>query len=138
MSFGFSAGDFIAAATLIKSIVSALRYASEAQYNDLVFELHGLQRALDEIEHLDCSPEQQPHVNAVKAAALMCQYRLNDFQGKLKKYEELSRQYKSDGVRIWRAKLRWGFRMQDEVRDLRAYLVAHVGTLNMRLSILSL
>jgi hypothetical protein len=34
---------------------------------------------------------------------------------------------------MWNQKLRWGFTMADEVRNLRAYVAAHVGSLNMRL-----
>lgn len=141
MSFGFSAGDFIAAATLINRIISALNKSSTAEYNELLLELHGLQRALDELEHLDCTPERQPDLNAVKAAALMCQYRLDDFANKLKRFQSLGADpQKANGGRInvWRAKLQWGFCMRDEVRDLRAYLIGHVGSLNMRLTILNL
>lgn len=52
MSFGVSAGDLIAAGVLIKNIISALDKSSTAEYRELLLELHGLQRALDEIEHL--------------------------------------------------------------------------------------
>ena len=50
MSFGFSAGDFVAAAKLIKDIVAALHSSSTSEYRELLLELHGLERALYEIE----------------------------------------------------------------------------------------
>lgn len=141
MSFGFSAGDFITIATLIKNIVSALSTSSTAEYHELLLELHGLQRALNEIEHLNGPPSQELAINAVKVAALICQYPLTDFASKLKKYEGLDQNIKTNDesrVKTWRLKLQWGFTMEEEVQKLRAYLMAHVGSLNMRLTTLNL
>lgn len=133
MSFGFSVGDFISAISLIKDVISSLRTASVSEYRELIIELHGLQRALDEIEHLPRSPEQEPAVNSIKVAALMCQYPLDEFAGKLKKFESLDFGQTQGRAKLWNKKLKWGFTMEEEVRNLRAYLVAHVGSLNMRL-----
>ena len=141
MSFGFSIGDFMAAGVIIKDIISALRTSSTSDYQELVLELHGLQRALDEIEHLQVGRQHETEVNAVKVAALTCQYRLDDFAGKLKKYESLGQVSKAgsaEKAKLWRLKLQWGFSMEAEVQSLRAYLIAHVGYLNMRLTTLNL
>ncbi len=138
MSFGFYVGDFITVGRLIQHIVSSLRASSIAEYRELMIELHSLQRALCEIEHLKCHPSQEPAVSGIKVAALMCQYPLDEFAGKLKKFESLitgSAGHVStvDKVKMWGKKLRWGFCMEEEVTKLRAYLVAHVGSLNTRL-----
>ena len=141
MSFGFSVGDFLATGILIRDIVSALQTSSTSEHQELLLELHGLQRALNEIEHLKAGPQQEIEVNAVKVAALTCQYRLDDFAGKLKKYESLGHVNKASSAgkaKSWRLKLQWGFSMEAEVQSLRAYLVAHVGYLNMRLMTLNL
>ena len=141
MSFGFSIGDFMAAGVIIKDIISALRTSSTSDHQELVLELHGLQRALDEIEHLQVGPRHETEVNAVKVAALTCQYRLDDFAGKLKKYESLGHVSKAGSAeksKLWRLKLQWGFSMEAEVQSLRAYMIAHVGYLNMRLTTLNL
>ena len=141
MSFGFSIGDFMAAGVMIKDIISALRTSSTSDHQELVLELHGLQRALDEIEHLQSGPQHETEVIAVKVTALTCQYRLDDFAGKLKKFESLGQGTKvgsSEKAKIWRLKLQWGFSMEAEVQSLRAYLIAHVGYLNMRLTTLNL
>lgn len=141
MSFGFSVGDFIAAGILIKDIVSALQASSTTDHQELLLEFHGLQRALNEIEHLKASPQQESEVSAVKVAALTCQYRLHDFAEKLKKYESLGHVRKAsyaEKAKFWRLKLQWGFSMEAEVQNLRAYLIAHVGYLNMRLTTLNL
>ena len=141
MSFGFSVGDFAAAAILIKDIVSALQTSATSDHQELLHELHGLQRALNEIEHLKASPQQEAEVNAVKVTALTCQCRLDDFAGKLKKYESLGHFTKASSAektKLWRLKLQWGFSMEAEVQSLRAHLIAHVGYLNMRLTTLNM
>ena len=141
MSFGFSAGDFIAAGKLIKDIVSALNHDAASSYLELILELHGLKRALGEIEHLKCPPCQEAALNSVKVAALMCQYPLDEFANKLGKYERLGvLPTNSERGRLKRlgSKLRWVAGMDDDVAKLRAYITAHVGSLNMRLITLGL
>lgn len=138
MSFGFSVGDFITFGRLILHIVSSLRASSIAEYRELIIELHSLQRALHEIEYLECHPSQELAVSGIKVAALVCQYPLEEFAGRLKKFESLitgsaGHVSRVDKVKMWGKKLRWGFCMEEEVMKLRAYLVAHVGSLNMRL-----
>lgn len=48
MSFGFSVGDFVAAATLVKDIIVCLKDSggSASEYQELMDELHGLQIVL--------------------------------------------------------------------------------------------
>lgn len=138
MSFGFSVGDFITVGTLIQRIISSLRTSSRSEYQELTLELHGLQQALRHVEHLKCPPSQDPAVNSLKVAALACQYPLSDFAGKLEKFKSLecgkaAKVSKIDRLNIWRRKLQWGFCMGEEVVKLRAYLMVHVGSLNMRL-----
>ena len=138
MSFGFSVDDFITVGRLIQHVVSSLRASSISEYRELILELHGLQRALHEIEHLKCNPCQEPAVSGIKVAALMCQYPLDELAGKLKKFNGLINGNaecisRTDKAKMWGRKLRWGFCVEEEVTKLRAYLVAHVGSLNMRL-----
>jgi hypothetical protein len=142
MSFGFSVGDFLAASKTIKDIVSALRHSSSTSYRELVRELYGLQRALGEIEHLQCPPGQETALNAVKAVALTIQYPLNEFASKLKKYEQLDvpqghGSTKSDTVKRWRRKVQW-LTMEEDIANLRTHIAALVGHLNMRLITLGL
>ena len=95
MSFGFIVGDFLTAATLIENLISSLRGSSVAEYRELILELHGLSRALSEIEHLKYGPGQEASINGIKVAALVCQHPLGEFAKKLKKFEGLG----VDGVR---------------------------------------
>lgn len=138
MSFGFSVGDFLTVGKLIADIVASLRTASIAEYRELIYELHGLQRALHEIEYLKTTPNQEAAVNGIKVAALMCQYPLDDFCAKLKKFDGLGftagkTRSRLETMKLWTRKLQWGFCMKEEVEKLRTYIVVHVGSLNMRL-----
>ncbi|KAI4259142.1 MAG: hypothetical protein L6R42_004733 [Xanthoria sp. 1 TBL-2021] len=83
MSFGFSVGDFLATASLISSIVDALQKSSVSEFKELTLELHAVQRALNEIEHIQPSPGQEQSINAIKVVALLCQHPLQEFAGKL-------------------------------------------------------
>ena len=138
LSFGFSVGDFITVGRLISDIVTSLRAASISEYRELILELYGLERALHEIEHLKCTSSQEAAVNGIKVAALMCQYPLDDFSAKLKKFERLGfdsgkTHSKLEMMKFWTRKLQWGFCMKEEVEKLRTYILVHVGSLNMRL-----
>ena len=138
MSFGFSVGDFVTVGLLIHRIISSLRTSSRAEHQELTLELHGLQQALHHVEYLKCSPEQGPAITSIKVAALACQYPLEQFENKLNKFKILGTERPSqlsrvEKLNLWRRKLQWGFSMEDEVVRLRAYLMVHVGSLNMRL-----
>lgn len=138
MSFGFSVGDFITVGRLIQHVISSRRVSSISEYQELILELHSLQRALDLVEHLECTPSMNAELNGVKVAALMCQHPLDEFACKLRKFEsmdagETGKVSKTERMKAWGQRLRWGFCMEEEVGRLRAYLMAHVGSLNMRL-----
>jgi hypothetical protein len=134
MSFGFAVGDFVAVGKLIRDIVSVLRTAARAEYDELILELHGLQHTLNHVERLTAPPERQSSVASIKVAALTCTHVLDEFANKLKRFESLSAQHGVSNGKLWTQKLRWGFTMGDEVRNLRCYLLVHVGSLNARLA----
>ncbi|KAL9111825.1 MAG: hypothetical protein Q9227_003884 [Pyrenula ochraceoflavens] len=141
MAIGISIGDFIATAKLISSIVSSLKRSANApsQYRELERELFGLQKALNEVEHLQVEPSHQSTANAIKCAALGCQHVLEEFDSKLSRYEtSLGNENASGRFKTVGKKLRWGFGMSEDVTKLRVYIAAHVGSLNMRLLTLGL
>lgn len=170
MSFGFSVGDFLTAATLINNLITCLNssfLSSTSSYQELVVELSILKKGLVRIEGLNGPTEaQQLQVQGIQLAALNCQSVLVDFLQKIEKYDEslgtASPQAGSstdDGgtrhrkfgrptlkklgnlrrkLKDVERKIGWELRMTKEVQVLRSYLSAHVGSLNMRLSILDL
>jgi hypothetical protein len=138
MSFGISVGDFLVAATFIKDIAACVKDSggSASEYQELIDELHGLQLMLDKIEHLEGSTGQAEAIASIKVAALNCHFVLQDFQRKLEPYDESLDRGKTRGwAKDSTRKVRWELTMKTEVQNLRAYLLAHTSSLNMRLSI---
>lgn len=137
MSFGFSVGDFVATASIIKDIVNCLKASggSASEYQELMLELDGLQYALTKIEHLKGSAERTPIINGIKVAALNCQYVLSNFLEKLKEYEKSLAYGKTRGLVVDSTKkVKYELAIKTEAQNLRAYLTMHTGSLNLRLS----
>ncbi|PQE13895.1 Ankyrin repeat-containing domain protein [Rutstroemia sp. NJR-2017a BBW] len=139
MSFGFSVGDFLAVATLIKEVVVSLKDVggAAADYQQLIVELHGLQRALDSIEDLrvDAGTRQAENINNLKVTALGCRYVLEEALKKLRSYESLRLGQRSSSlVAVSSKKIKWQIMMKEDVDALRTRLNSHTNYLNMRLS----
>jgi hypothetical protein len=91
--------------------------------------------ALSEIASLASAQNQVPEIAALKFAACNCGTALERFHEKIRPFEE------SLGIATtkdkWKASprmVRWELLIKKDVPELRTYLVAHVGDLNMRLS----
>jgi aryl carrier-like protein len=126
---------------LITEIVEALQGSATFEYRELELELHGLRRALHELGNLQPPAGQEAAINGIKVAALMCQYPLEEFKKSLMKYQGLSvtsEQAKLDKVKNWVRKAQWSVSMNNDVQKLRAYIAAHVASLNMRLMTLGI
>jgi hypothetical protein len=139
MSFGFSVGDFIAVGKLFKDISSCLQDTggAKADYQELVHELECLQQALQHLDRLQHSSSSAPSLNldSIKYAALSCRRPLEQFLGKIQKYDRsLGIWGKSGIVRNTTDKLKWGFSSKEEVRRLQNYLNIHAGTINILLA----
>lgn len=138
MAFGFSVGDFIAIGKLIKDISSCLHDTggAKAEYQELLREFECLQQALQHLDKLQnrnsCSPAA---LDSIKYAALSCRRPLEEFLGKIQKYDKSLGMWGKDGVITSTAnKLRWGFGQKEEVRKLQNYLNIHVATINILLA----
>ena len=137
MSFGFSVGDFIAVGKLIKDISSCLQDAggSKADYQELSRELECLQQALNHLDKLQNGNSSSTNLDSIKYAALSCRRPLEQFLGKIRKYDTSLGVWGKDGfVKSTADKLRWGFVQKEEVRKLQTYLNIHVGTINILLA----
>ncbi|KAK5652130.1 hypothetical protein OQA88_10772 [Cercophora sp. LCS_1] len=137
MSFGFSAGDFLAVGKLISDVVLCLKEAggSKSEYCDVVLELECLQKALVHLDQLKPPRDGALQVDSIKYAAISCRRPLEEFLAKLKRYET------SLGPRTisssWKApvdKVRFMISEKDDIRKMQSYLSVHVGTLNMLLA----
>ncbi|PQE04200.1 hypothetical protein CJF31_00002116 [Rutstroemia sp. NJR-2017a BVV2] len=106
-----------------------------ADYQQLIVELHGLQRALDSIENLrvDAGTPQAENINNLKVTALGCRYVLEEALKKLRSYESLKLGQKSSSL-VSGKKIKWQIMMKEDVDALRTRLNSHTNYLNMRLS----
>jgi hypothetical protein len=138
MSFGFSAGDFIAIGKLIKDISSCLHNAggAKADYQELLRELECLHQALQHLDKLqNSSSASSQNLDSIKYAALSCRRPLETFFAKIRKYEgSLGVWGKSGVMRSTARKLGWGMGKKEEIRTLQGYLNIHVGTINILLA----
>jgi hypothetical protein len=133
MSFGFSVGDFLAAGKLIGQITLSLQEAggSKSDYQELLRELESLDRALKHVEKLGSRSVSTATLDSIKCAALLCRHPLEEFLGKIQKYESGLGVWAKDGVKGTARKVDWALRKKEDVRKLRDYLSLHVNSINM-------
>jgi hypothetical protein len=137
MSFGWSVGDIVAAISLINQVIHCVKDVggSQEHFQELQSELQGLQLALTNISSLASEPGQIPDIVALKFVACSCQETIQRFLQKIEPFN------KSLGPGSQRSKLRtaprmvrWELLVKKEIPEFRSYLVAHVGSLNLRLN----
>ncbi|KAF4624899.1 hypothetical protein G7Y89_g13272 [Cudoniella acicularis] len=137
MSFGWSAGDIASAIKLVNKIIQSVSNAGGARehFQELESELRGLLRALHEISNLTSQPGQIPEILALKFAACLCEDTLKTFFEKIKPFDESLR--KDSLISKFKATprmVRWELLVKKDIPEFRSYLVAHVGSLNLRLN----
>jgi len=135
--FGFGVGDFIAVATLINNIRAALKDSGGArdEYQELERELELLELALAAIKTLTGPPHRQSEITAIKLVALSCRRTLDTFYAGIKKYDQsLSVTSRPSRTRASVKMVQRNLLMQADVTELRNYVAAHVGTLNILIS----
>ncbi|KAF2464136.1 uncharacterized protein BDR25DRAFT_243095 [Lindgomyces ingoldianus] len=137
-AFGFSVGDFISAALLIKRVSDALKTAGGAaeDYQHVVIELEGLDRALKAVAALNPNESNALHVNAIRGMALSCQLPLRQFLKRLQSYERslgpfAPRNSASGAFR----KAKWATSQEENIQVLRAVIAAKVTSINLLLNL---
>lgn len=137
MSFGFSVGDFLAAAGLIAEVVSALREAggSSSQYRRLVLELYSLDRSLKEVDRLETVEGLESTVEAIKATALSCQLPLREFLDSIKKYDNTLGIGRSGGImKDVLSKTKWvASKKLEDAAKLEAQIAVYLGSISLLL-----
>lgn len=132
--FGFSAGDFIAAITLVKDLVKALHDSngSSREYRELIHELHGLETGLLEVKALDLEVEQRAKRVALRQAATQCQASIDEFLKGLAQYQPHLRT--GGSTRSWKdalRKIQWHLCKKDDLVKFRAEISFHTQTIQM-------
>jgi hypothetical protein len=134
MFFGFSVGDFLAAACLIEQTVSALREAggSSSQYRHLILELNALGHILQDVDRLEAVKGLEATVEAIKATALSCQLPLCEFLESIKKYDKSLGLGQSAGImKDVLYKVKWvASKKQEAAMKLQAEMTAYLEGIN--------
>ncbi|KAI1779496.1 hypothetical protein F4818DRAFT_142464 [Hypoxylon cercidicola] len=136
MSFGFSVGDFLAVGKLVTEIISSLKDSggSRTDYRDIFRELECLRAALVHLDKLTGTGTSQD-LTAIKYAALSCRRPLEEFLGRIRKYDRsLGIQSRGSSIKVVIDKIRFPIAHKDDVQRLQAYLSVHVSTVNMLLA----
>jgi hypothetical protein len=123
MSFGYSAGDFLAVGQLAWAVYKSCRDASES-FNNISIEVLSLHAVLKEVEEI----LSEQSLSASKKASLAtitngCRKVLQDLQALVWKYESLG----SKSKRTW-DRLRWG---SNDIAELRARLTSNLTLLTV-------
>lgn len=139
MSFGFSAGDFIAAASLAYKLISALSESSGSsmEYQQLVQDLSCVHRTLLQVEQMkDANQLNQSTINALRHQVDSARAPIEAFLEKTEKYRRSLGGSGGLGSSVkdsWR-KMGWSLHKKDDVKALRDVLQLRLLSINILLS----
>ncbi|KAB8298850.1 hypothetical protein EYC80_001011 [Monilinia laxa] len=134
ISFGFSAGDSIAAGEIIATLIKGLRETggSNSDYQELVRELHDPDKALKHVDSLKAGNKN--NLDIIKCAASSCRNPLEQFLKRISRYEYSLGPAASSGIKVAERKIRWIFAEKNEIQKLSGYLSTHVASINTMLA----
>jgi hypothetical protein len=136
MSFGWSAGDIVAAIQLVVKLAQSLEDStgSSSQYREVIRELYALEKALVDAKNLQLEAEQHHKQVALFGAALQCRETIDEFMQKIGKYQPALRQGGSGSwVKDALRKMQWSLCIQKDVDVFRASLNAHTSAIGIML-----
>jgi hypothetical protein len=127
-AFGFSAGDFIAAAELTAKVIKALKETGGAtsEFQNVLKELGSLHAILQHLQTLPVTESNLTYVNAVRALAQDCQKPLEDFLKQIEKCSLLASGQGHKRVVSNLRKAQWAVFQSEEVPKLRAVVAAKI------------
>lgn len=121
----------------MKKVSKALKETGGAatEYQQVVIELEGLKKVLQQLEAFEPTEDNARHVNAIRGMALACQLPLRDFMVKLEKYEaSLGPFADRKSFRGVGRKARWATAFSADVEKLRAMVAAKNTSINLLLA----
>jgi hypothetical protein len=139
MSFGFSAGDFVAAANLAYKLVLALSESSGSsmEYQQLIQDLSCVHRTLLQVEQMkEACQLNQSTINALKHQVDSAKVPMEVFLEKTEKYRRSLSGGGGTGSSVkdsWR-KMGWSLQKKDDVKALRDVLQLRLLSINVLLS----
>ena len=139
MSFGVSAGDFIAAATLAYKLVITLSSTSgsSSNYQQLIQDLSCVHRTLIQVEKMKAANQlNQSTINALRHQVNGAKKPMEAFLEKTEKYRRSLGASSGSGSTVkdsWR-KIGWGLHKENDVKALRDVLQLRLLCINVLLS----
>lgn len=130
MNFGFSAGDFIAAISLIREICRALSdvQGARAGFRAAVAELKTLEDVLESAK--DAVIENQRRKKRVLRAVRSCQTHLSEFLLVVRKYHpHLRKGGSGNKAKDLFMKIQWSLLRTEDLRQFRAQLQSHLSAI---------
>ena len=138
-AFGFSAGDFVAAISLVRKASQALKTSGGAadEYQALSHELELLLIVLEQLRDLrPASSASQNHYNVVRGMAEEIQSPLRQFVEKIRtKFGSLGSQTSCMSWKSSKERIKWATSMQGEVGKMRAMVTMKMMTACVLLAI---
>ena len=141
MSFGFSVGDCLTAALIIKDILISFSSSrgSVAEYQELLKEISNLEHILALVKELPKDVTRREEFESIERTSSDCQAVLNKYVVKFQKFHSSLEIGQSNGrIKDAARKVQWGLLMKQEVKSMRASLSQYVATLNAQLGVESL
>ena len=134
VGFGFSAGDFIQALGLVRTVINALRESNGAgpEFRELTQELSTLESALLLVQGIELDEDQNAEGIALRQAASQCQQTIEAFEAKIDKYQIYMR-VDGSGSKVkdgW-MKIRWAVYEKHDLLDFKARLRGHTSTIEL-------
>ncbi|KAH8819392.1 hypothetical protein F5884DRAFT_10370 [Xylogone sp. PMI_703] len=136
-----SIGDIISVCLLAKDLVEALNNSRGAakEYQEIIRELWGLERALLQIDLLSRTCDTSPELNALNETARRsaedCRLSIASFLQKVKKYEPSLRENGSGNLfRDTSRKIQWQMMQSGDLSKFRAEIGAHSQSISMLLA----
>lgn len=142
MSFGFSAGDFIAALELVATVIDALRESGgvTSEYREIVRQLYSPGStsslfALIRVKRLDVDPAQNAELISLQQAAAQCQRTIDNFWKKVQKYQRhLRAGGSSSRLKDGWMKIQWAVCKKEDLARFKADLVGHTESIQLLLT----
>ena len=136
--FGFSAGDFATAISLIVRISKALKDSgtAAAECSDVLQDLQNLQDLLGVLETLRPADGSISHINAIREIALKCRIPLLEFAQKVESYAPALGVSSLKGVFTRGVKkVQWAVQFEEEVAKFRGIIAAKVQNITLLLGV---
>lgn len=133
-AFGVSTGDIISGIKLVKDLIVALQDSkgSSKEYLQLISELRSLESALTGVKNICFNHQQLGHEVVLREAIRQCRVTIDEFVGKLSKYDPHLRL--NGSLKPWHdafRKIQWRLCTKEDIALFRSKIGVHTQAIQM-------